>query len=30
VRAQAAAKRFEMRAFLGVRYQREVSLKPLE
>jgi hypothetical protein len=25
-----AAKRFEMREFLGVRYQREVTLKPLE
>lgn len=27
---EMAAKRFEMREFIGVRYQREVTLKPME
>lgn len=27
---ELAAKRFEMREFIGVRYQREVTLKPME
>lgn len=27
---ELAAKRFEMREFLGVRYQREVMLKPMK